>query len=199
MIVIGLTGRTGSGKSTVGYFYKSLGAEYIDTDKTSREVCIPDSPCLNELVSCFGKGILNPDGSLNRKRLGEIALGDGILYDKLNEITHRHILERVRREIKEAKVKGAEIVVVDAPMLFESGFERECDVIIGVVANETDSINRVAVRDGIDAAAAKKRLEKQKSQDFIKENCRFIIENNSTVSELEAKAKDIFDKIRGKA
>lgn len=198
MIIVGLTGRTGSGKSTVGKYYQTLGAEYIDTDRLSREVTLPGSDCLEELKSCFGDEIINPNGTLNRPRLGEIALVGGKNYNKLNEITHRHILAEVRRRIDAAKDMGREVVIVDAPLLFESGFDRECNYIIGVISDDETSVKRVTARDNIDKNTARKRLEKQKSNDFLKANCHFIIENNSTAEELLRRAREIYDTIGGK-
>jgi dephospho-CoA kinase len=119
-------------------------------------------------------------------------------YNKLNEITHRHILAEVRRRIDAAKDMGREVVIVDAPLLFESGFDRECNYIIGVISDDETSVKRVTARDNIDQNTARKRLEKQKSNDFLKANCHFIIENNSTVEELLRRAREIYDTIGGK-
>ncbi|MDD4125338.1 MAG: dephospho-CoA kinase [Eubacteriales bacterium] len=194
MKVIGLCGKTGSGKSTVGKYFETLGAAYIDTDSVSREVCSPGNPCLEELARFFGSDILNDDGSLSRKKLAETAMNGGVKYKKLNEITHRHILAATRKFIaKAAKENAKKAVVVDAPLLFESGFNRECDYIIGVISSEAISTIRIKERDGIDSATAEKRLNKQKSNKFLKEHCDFIIENNSTKEELLKKAKAVYD------
>ena len=92
MIVIGLTGGSGVGKGCVCQKFLKYNVPAIDTDKTSRSVCDPGMPCLNELVSCFGHSILNPDGILNRKELASIAFSDKEKHEQLNKISHYYIL-----------------------------------------------------------------------------------------------------------
>lgn len=190
-MIIGLCGRTGSGKSTVGEYFRSLGINYIDTDKVSREVTSAGSPCLTELAGYFGTGILNADGTLNRPLLASIAMNDSAGYAKLNGITHRYIIARTKELIKGG------ITVIDAPLLFESGLDKECDKIIGVVASDAACIRRVRMRDGIDTKTARARLAKQKDNAFLAEKCDYIIENSSTRRALIKKARLVLEDIKG--
>ncbi len=194
MVVIGLCGRTGSGKSTVGRYFETLGAAYIDTDAVSREVTRAGEPCLDELSRAFGSGILNADGSLDRKKLAEKAMEGGADYNMLNAITHKYILGRTRELIA---ASGKAYAVVDAPMLFESGFDKECDFVVGVIAPPRLALLRVIKRDNIDIKTVEKRLEKQKTDKFLREKCDFIIENDSGTDELIKKANSIFKIITG--
>lgn len=193
--VIGLTGRTGSGKTTVGAFLKTKGAAVIDADAVYRSLTVPGSPCLQELADAFGKDILTAGGALNRKALFSKAMDNGVMYEKLNALTHRHTIDAIRALLKKSENR---YTVVDAALLFESGFDKECDFVIGVVADEKTLISRAARRDGIEEKDVLKRLERQKSQNFLRENCDYIIENENETAktELYKKAEAVFDAIK---
>ena len=191
-MIIGLCGRSGSGKSTVGKYLKNHGINYIDTDLVSREVTEKGEKCLEELCEYFGKGILDQNGGLDRKKLAFLAMNDAEGYKMLNQITHRHILARTR----EMLTNGTN--VVDAPLLFESGLDAECDVIVGVIASDEDCIMRVMRRDTINRDTALARLVKQKSNDFLCTHCDYVITNNSTEKLLEEKAETLYRMIKEK-
>ena len=189
-MVIGLCGRSGSGKSTVGEYYRSLGINYIDTDIVSREVTAAGSPCLAELADRFGADILKPDGSLDRPLLAMRGMKDASSHALLNAITHKYIIARTKELI------GGDITVIDAPLLFESGLDAECDAVIGVIASDRACIRRIRKRDGIDLKTARVRLGRQKDNGFLRSKCDYIIENNSTVGALIKKARAAMDEIR---
>lgn len=191
-MIIGLCGRSGSGKSTVGKYLKNRGINYIDTDLVSREVTEKGEKCLEELVSYFGNGILNGDGTLNRSRLASVAMNDPEGYKNLNAITHRHIIARTKEKLR------GNIDVVDAPLLFESEFDKECDVIVGVIADDEDCVMRVMRRDSINRDTALARLHRQKGNDFLRTNCDYVITNDSTEKMLEEKAETLYRMIMEK-
>lgn len=191
-MIIGLCGRSGSGKSTVGKYLKNRGINYIDTDLVSREVTEKGEKCLEELVSYFGNGILNGDGTLNRSRLASVAMNDPEGYKCLNAITHRHIIARTKEKLR------GNIDVVDAPLLFESGLDKECDVIVGVIADDEDCIMRVMRRDSINRDTALARLHRQKGNDFLRTNCDYVITNDSSEKMLEEKAETLYRMIMEK-
>lgn len=189
-MVIGLCGRSGSGKSTVGAYYRSLGINYIDTDIISREVTASGSPCLAELAERFGEDILLPDGSLNRPVLALRGMKDASSHALLNAITHKYIIARTKELI------DGDITVIDAPLLFESGLDAECDAVIGVIASDRACIRRIRKRDGIDLKTARVRLGRQKDNGFLCAHCDYIIKNDSTVGALTKKAQAVMDEIK---
>lgn len=180
-MVIGLCGRMGSGKSIALSILSRLGVDVIDCDDVSRTVCEKGSPCLDELVDFFGNGILLEDGSLDRNTLAKIGFSSENNRNKLNEITHKHILSYVRNWIKQRKND----CVVAAPLLFESGFNKECDVTLGIIAPDEVLLSRMDGRFSKDDFLA--RIKKQYSDKFLVENCDFVIENSSTLEAFENK------------
>ncbi len=187
MIIVGICGRSGSGKSTVGEIIKNKYSAYIDCDKISREVTRKESPCLLELVDCFGKEILNLDGSLNRGSLASVAFGNKENMKVLNKITHKYITEDIEAKILLFANDSQKFVFLDAPTLFESGIHKRCDLILSVIADDKILLERIKKRDNKSDAEAQKRLSSQYANEFLEENSDYIIENNGTLEQLEEK------------
>ena len=169
-VLIGLCGRSGSGKGVVSSFFAEFGIPSVDTDKIYHEMTGPRpaadarTPVMDRIVRRFGPGVENPDGSLNRKALAEIVFGrngERALSD-LNGITHRAILDEAERRAGALREEGYGIVIIDAPLLFESGYDKKCDMIIVASAPVPVLIRRIADRDGISLAAARRRLASQR-------------------------------------
>lgn len=189
MKVIGLCGGSGSGKGAVSSIFADCGIPYIDTDRVYREMTAGDSDCLRELSAAFGDGIIAADGSLDRRRLSELVfLGDdaSARRARLNSIAHKHILAETRRRIRSCFDAGAGAVVVDAPLLFESGFDRECDLIVAVIADKEVRIERIVQRDGIDRSAAVARISTQLPDEELVKRADAVVENNGDLSALRA-------------
>lgn len=174
MIVVGLTGMSGAGKSYVASFLKNAGLNIIDADKVYHELVSSDGECIRELEDVFGPSVINPDRSLNRSKLAPIVFADYQKLARLNEITHKYVLSEIRDRI--SKLTG--ICVVDAPQLFESGFDQECDFVIGVVADRDICIDRIVARDSITSEKAEARLSSQHDRAYFESRCDFIIINN---------------------
>ncbi len=191
-MIIGLTGGTGTGKSSISKIFENHGFKVIDYDKVTREVYKKSSPCLNEITEAFGKDILNSDGSLNRRVLGEIVFSDKKALDTLNNIVYKYILAYTDDVIKEYKDKK---LLLDAPTLFESGLDKRCDKIVGVLAKEDIRIKRVCLRDSLTPGQVKDRINSQKSDSFYRENCDYIIENNHDFCDLEKKAVSLLENL----
>lgn len=179
MKVIGLTGGSGSGKGFAASLFESrFGIRSVDCDKVARAVCAKGQKCLDELVEAFGESILTDDGEYNRPVMAGIVFSDPEKLALLNRISHKHILASVRETVEEARERGDRAILIDAPQLFESGFDRECDLIVSVMADREDRIERILKRDGITRENAEKRLASQKSDEFYLANSDFIVYNN---------------------
>lgn len=188
MKIIGLTGRSGSGKSAFCKILEKHGIPCLDTDAVARRVVEKGTPCLSELCSHFGKHILLSDGSLDRKKLGGIAFSDKDALSALNSITHRYITAEVKSWLSECGKSGAVAAVIDAPMLFESGENEICDTTVAIVCDEKSRLERIMARDGIPKEYAEKRMSAQKPDSFFIEACDHIIYNNGSEEEFEKNA-----------
>ena len=197
MLIIGMTGRSGSGKGYVSAVFDGYGIPSLDTDAVSRIVYEPEQACYRELVSYFGEEILAPDRTIDRKMLFSVAFGNEEKYKALNEIAHRHILGYSRDWIKKQEELGRNAVIIDAPMLFESGFDSECDVTLAIITDDDICIKRLIERDGITEEIARKRLAKQKNDDYYIEQCDFSVYNNGEEPDkLRNSIKDIVNKLK---
>ena len=196
MLIIGLTGPSGSGKGVVASIFARYGVPSIDTDAVYHDLLIPPSPCLCELTQRFGTGILNHDGTLNRKALAAVVFAEGHdaeLRD-LNRIAHYHVLAVVRQRLTAYHVDGMPAVLVDAPQLFESEFNNECDRILAVLAPREARLARIMKRDGLSSEAANARLAAQKSDEFFTLHSHDVIFNDGSEADLELDVQRLLDK-----
>lgn len=175
-IIIGLTGQTGAGKTSVGEILSRSGCEIIDTDKIAREITEKGSPVLLSLADAFGEDILE-NGELNRKLLAVRAFFSRENTQKLNEITHPEITKRVKQRIEEAFKKGKKAAVIDAAALFESGEDKLCDFTVAVVCPENIRFERIMKRDGITQEQAGTRIKAQQDEKYYILKADMIIRN----------------------
>lgn len=197
MIVIGLCGGSGSGKGAACACFAQHGIPAIDTDAVYRELTSSDSECLREIRSEFGESVIS-GGSLDRRALADIVFsgeGSHTRLDRLNSIAHNHILARTRELLAEYSQKGAKAAIVDAPVLFESGFDSECDLVIAVVADREERIKRIMARDNISSSEAVRRIEAQKSDEWLSEHSDFVIVNNGDIDALSREVSSVLKKI----
>ena len=187
MTVIGLTGPTGSGKSTLCNIAAEFGIKSIDADKVYHDLLVPPSLCLEAIVNAFGNGVLNEDGSLNRAVLASIvfAVGADEKLRTLNSITHKFVKEEFRRIISDMKNSAEKFVIVDAPTLYESGFDKECDFTVAIIADRSIRSTRIIERDFLSADRAEQRLSAQKPDDFFIQRANYVLYNNGDVNILK--------------
>jgi dephospho-CoA kinase len=154
-LVIGVTGGVGTGKSTVSRMLASLGAEVVDADRLAHETILPHGAAYSELLREFGPGILRDDGAIDRRELGRRAFADREGALRINEIIHPHVIAAIRRRIEELRRQATaapRALVLDVPLLFESGMDALCDAVWVVTADRAVQRERVARRDGPAAA-----------------------------------------------
>ena len=177
MKIIGLTGKTGSGKSTVAEKLSELGFGVVDADIIARKVVEKGSPLLKILAETFGEEIINPDGTLNRKELSKRGFATKSDTEKMNSVMHPMITEYMEREIQKLNNDGFEKIIIDAAALFESGFDKRCDVIVVVDAPYDIRLDRILIRDNMTLEAAKLRMDAQKNDEFYTDKADIVIKN----------------------
>ena len=183
MVIIGLCGSSGAGKGYVSKAFEKYGVPSIDTDRLYRETTVKKgTECLNELVKAFGSEILTEDGELNRTKLASIVFeGDGSRerLSRLNEITHRYIKIDTEALLAKYAAEGKRAAIIDAPVLFESGFDKMCDITVSVIAPQDVKIDRIVSRDGISKEKAKSRLNSQLSNEELIALTTYTVDNSN--------------------
>lgn len=162
MILVGLTGGVATGKSTVAAMFKRCGAIVIDADELAREVVTPGKPAWKEIVKTFGKGVLNPDRSINRQTLGAIVFHHPAKRHALERIIHPRVAhEQARLTRQAARNNPNTVVIYDVPLLFEGGIDKRVDTTIVVTADRDTQIARLKKRNGLSRAEAIRRIRSQ--------------------------------------
>lgn len=195
-IVVGLTGQTGAGKSTVSRIFEEDGFGIINADIVARQVMEKDSPCLAEVTEMFGNGILNADGSLDRKKLAGIVFTDSAKLEILNTITYPYITGEILRRINELSDMGKDFILLDAPTLFESRADDFCEIVISVLADTVLRKQRIISRDGLTPEQAQNRMNSQLDEEYFISHSDYTINNNGTTENVCAIAQELADKIR---
>ena len=195
VMVIGLTGQTGAGKSTVSKVFVQNGFRLIDADAISRHVVARGSHCLADLQECFTDAILTPDGELDRKVMASIAFSDHRKLEMLNTIMYPYIVGEILQMIHRFSQQNHKLILLDAPTLFESRADDFCDLIISVVAKPELRMQRIMERDHISEKAAQQRMEMQLTEEFFRLHSDTVLENNSSFSELWDAAQELSAKL----
>ena len=197
MRVIGLTGSSGAGKSAAADIFRHHGIPVIDADAIYHQLLAEHGDCTRELVAAFGEGILGKDGFISRPALAAAVFGKPntpSLLHTLNKLTHKYVMSEIKKSIQDLRAVGTPTAVLDAPLLFEANAHLECDFVIGIIAKRPLREARIMTRDHLTAEGAEKRLDAQKSDDFYRERCDYILENNQSPADLERALEDLLDK-----
>ncbi len=195
MRVIGLTGGTGSGKSTVSKIAADMGILVIDADVVAREIVQKGEKALEEITSTFGKDVLLEDGTLDRKKLGRIVFADKEKLKLLNSITHQYIIERIKQKKEMERVNGAYHIIVDAAILIESGLYKQCDEVWVVIAHKDQRLKRIIQRDCLSREDALNRINAQMPTEVMREYASEIIDNSKDFDHLRMQIIQLINKV----
>ena len=189
MKIIGITGRSGCGKSSATKFLAQQGYPCIDADLIAREVLLPGSPCLAELQAHFGEDVLDETGALRRRLLADRAFATPEGTRTLTEITQPEILRRIEDRLARAKESGAAMAFVDGAVIVGTPFEARCDELVLITAPYERSVERICARDGIAPEMARRRLDAQTPLETLRAAATTEIVNDGTTQELETRIK----------
>ena len=192
MILIGLCGPSGSGKTLVGGLFAMEGFAHIDCDKLVHEKVYQRPDVREAIARHFGAEMLTEDG-VQRKALGKLVFADARKLALLNDILRQAIVDEVHKELAAI---GSEYALLDAPTLFETGIDKECQAVIGMIAPLNTCVERIMNRDGIDRQTALRRLSHQKDEEFLRQNCRYILENDGNIVKLTKRALALAEEIK---
>ncbi|MCI8481988.1 MAG: dephospho-CoA kinase [Clostridia bacterium] len=184
MKIVGVTGTSGAGKTTVcALLREKYNAYIIDADEIAKRLSKKGSMYLQSIVEYFGQEILDNEGELKRKELATLIYEDDEKRQGLNQLTFMYVVQEIKDKINQLIDK--ELIVIDAPLLFESKLDQVCDFVIGITAQEKTKIERICNRDHISCEMAKKRLAIQITEEEIRQKADFVIENDGNIAKLQ--------------
>lgn len=193
MLVIGLTGNFGTGKTTVSQILAGLGAVIIDADKLGHTLLQPGTQTYNEIVSLFGKSILKPDGQIDRSKLGQLVFANSTALAQLNGIMHPRMYELAQQKIEHYRRQGVKVVVLEAALLIEAGWRPLVDQVWLTTASETTVVDRLKGARGLNEEQIRARLRSQMPQDEKARQADIIINTDCTLDELKARVTTLWD------
>lgn len=189
MILAGLTGGAGSGKTTVARIFASWGAEVIDADRIGHALLLPASPCFGEVLAAFGGGIRHPNGRIDRRALGDIVFADAGQLRRLNGIVHPHLLAEIAFEVLKLRRGGFRgLAVIDAALIVPWGLHRKLDRLIVVDAPVGIRLARLAAA-GVPAGRARQMMALQPTAARLRREADIVIDNAGDPAALKRQAK----------
>lgn len=193
-MIIGLTGSIASGKSTVAAMLKQKGYPVVDADEIARLVVEPGSEVMEEIERHFGRSVIHPDGSLNREKMGEQVFGNEEERKKLNGIIHPAIRTEMQRQKDEWLAKGANTVILDIPLLFESKLQSYVDKILVVSVTPAIQKARLMERNLLTEEEAEARIQSQLPLKQKEQGADAVLQNNGTIEETERQLDEVLQK-----
>ena len=184
MLKVAVTGCAGSGKTSVCNRFKELGVKVVSSDILAREAVAQDSPVYNKIVNYFGKKVLTEDGSLNRRMLRRIIVNDNIAKKALESFIHPEIIKLMDSQMIKAEKDGDHVVVVEVPLLFESGIEDRFDLVIVIIAARKLRVKRLMERDDVSREDAEALLNYQLPDEDKAKRAEFVIKNDGSFAQM---------------
>jgi dephospho-CoA kinase len=197
VFVAGLTGSIATGKSTVGSMLRELGAFVVDADLASREAVLPGRPAWEEIVRVFGRDVLDPSGSIDRKRLGKVVFGDVRMLRQLEAIVHPEAARLMDERLEGiAREHPHGVAVLDVPLLFETGMNRGVEEVIVVYCPEEEQIRRLMLRDSLERGEALARIRAQISIEEKRRMAGLVIDNSGSLDATRAQVARVFELLK---
>ena len=193
-MVIGLTGSIGTGKSEAARQLEALGASIISADQVGHEAYTPNTEAWEQVVAAFGDDILQDDGEIDRRKLGAVVFSDPGQLEKLNQIMHPRMARMVADKIEELRDQGAEVVVVEAALLFEAGWDSLVEEVWVTDSTEQVVIERLKQRNGMSEEEARKRISSQMGRTERLERSDYVIENSGDMATLGNTIKELWNR-----
>lgn len=198
MLVIGLTGGIGTGKTEVTQVLLELGAVVIESDKVAHSSYLPGTKAHEAIVSQFGNDVLDPSGFIDRKSLGKIVFSDPARRLELEEVVWPVVEEMIEARLAEEEKRGTKVVVFEVAKLYEPGWDRLADIVWTVESPRGDIGKRVEQRSGLDESETGARLAAQLTSDERKSIADLVIENNTTLDDLRDQIVELWESISEK-
>ena len=195
---IGLTGSIATGKSTVSRMLAELGADIIDADKIAFDVVLKGKPAWQKIIDYFGEGILLGNGEIDRKVLGDIIFNNPDKKHVLNSIVHPEVFSEMGRQVIEAAAKPEAVIILDVPLLIESGMHKGMNDVILVYTPEDVQLERLMARDNIISSAAMVKIRSQMPVEVKKRHATMIIDNSYSIKETNEQVIKVFNQLKNK-
>ncbi len=200
MLLVGLTGGIASGKSLVSRIFKELGAHVIDADRIVHELLAPGEPAWKQVVKYFGDGILLADRCIDRRKLGDVVFRDEEKRAWLNRCIHPRVFEAYQAQVRRMRQGPRDAVVVfDAALLIETGYDKKMDRVVVVYAEPNDQLRRLMERDRFVESEARMRIGSQMPLGEKRQHADFVIENTGAREETERQARAVYAELRREA
>ena len=193
-MVIGLPGSIGTGKSEAARRLEVLGASIISADQVGHEAYTPNTEAWEQVVAAFGDDILQDDGEIDRRKLGAVVFSDPGQLEKLNQIMHPRMARMVADKIEELRDQGVEVVVVEAALLFEAGWDSLVEEVWVTDSTEQVVIERLKQRNGMSEEEARKRISSQMGRTERLERSDYVIENSGDMATLGNTIKELWNR-----
>lgn len=192
---LGLTGGIASGKSTADDFFKKKNIPIIDSDLIAHQIMKVGQAGYQAVVDYFGSKILNDNQAINRHKLGEIVFNDKAKLKKLNSLTHPLVHQEIKRQMEQYRLNQEKLVVIDVPLLFESGFESLCDGVLVISISPELQLKRLMKRNNFTEKEALVRINNQMPLSEKEKRATYVVANTGTINDLEKRLSDLLQKI----